>query len=201
MLTIESNIPDVTLTFERLRREQVPFATALAVNEVAQTARDAETVGIFARFTIRRPARLRTSVQVSRRAKKTAPDAIVEVRDVFLVQHEEGETRRRGDIYKSLVQPVGAREKRVGVLRGRNTPSEVLASNRKAFITRTRSGKVGVFRRIGDSRLPIELIFSFEREAKLRKLLKFGATVQGVAVREWNGAFGRGLAKAMATSR
>lgn len=202
-LRIDTNIPDVVREFDRLRRDQVPFATATAVNTLAREARERETQGIFERFKVRRPGRLAKSTAVTSYAKKAQlnPSATVTVRDTFLVQHEQGGTRRRGDVYRSMPQPIRATERRVGVLHGRTTPGAVLRSDRKAFVARTRSGKFGVFRRIGKRRLPIELIYSYEREVKLPKLLKFGATVQGVAVREWERVFGASLAAALATRR
>lgn len=201
MLEIETNIPDVVLEFDRLRTQQVPFATALALNDLAAGARDEQTRGIFARFTVRRPARLSKSVVVSRYAKKTELRSIVTVRDTFLVQHEDGEVRRPGDVFGSIAQPQRGREKRIGVLRGKNSPRGVLESSRRAFIARTASGKVGVFERRGVKRYPIDLVFSFERQSRLPRLLKAGATVEGFAVRAWNDLFGRALAKAMASSR
>ena len=61
-----------------------------------------------------------------------------------------------------------------------------------------KSGKVSVFRRKGKKRLPIELLFSFEREVRLKKRLKFETTVTLVVAREWEREFGAALARAIA---
>lgn len=196
MLEIKINTAPAVDSLNALRNRQLPFAISLALNRIGAKAQAAETAGIFERFTVRRPQRLRTAVRMKPSTKRKH-QVVLTVRDAFLVQHEDGAVRRPGDVYSSIVQPVRAREKRVGVLRGRNRPSEV----KGAFTARMRSGKVGIFVRRGPKRLPIDLVFSLERQANLPRLLKFGATVEGVAVREWEAQFGESLREAMASAR
>lgn len=196
MLRIDINTAPAVDSLNVLLNRQLPFAISLALNQLGKQAKAAQVAGIFERFTVRRPQRIRTAVQMKPSTKRN-PQVVLTVRDSFLVQHEDGGVRRRGDLYNSIVQPVREREKRVGVLHGRNRPSEL----KGAFTARMRSGKVGVFVRRGRKRLPIDLVFSLERQVNLPRLLKFGATVEGVAVREWEAAFGDSLRKAMATSR
>lgn len=223
MLVIEANIPEVILELDAFRRQQLPFATSLAVNTVAKTARAEQVAGIFERFTVRRPARLRTSVAFQASNKRDL-EATLTVRDTFLAQHEERVTRRRGDVSSAIVQPEGDEQKRIGVLRGRNTPKALLARGKgrkpgrpkgkrttasasglrkpAPFVATMKSGKVGVFvRRDRRQRLPIELLFAFEREVKLPGLLKFGATAERVVTRDWEREFGRSLARALASRR
>ena len=198
-LHISTTIDDL----DRAKFDQVPFALSRTLNALATKAAAEETDVIFRDFTVRRPARLKKSV-IAVRGNKRSPDAIVQVRDTFLVQHEEGGVRNPGDVYPSLVQITGEREKRVGVLRGRNTPKSLLEAKRgkrKPFLQRMGSGKVGVFRRRGTERLPIELVFAFERQVKLKGRLKAEETVNRVAAREWAAEFGAQLARAIATSR
>lgn len=192
-----------TLNTKRDLREverQIPFAMSLALNEVANLARAEQIKGIFERFTIkpRARARIRTTVQMKASSKRRLEAKLTE-RDPWLVQHEQGEQRRPGDIYSSIVQPVSERAKRIGVLRGLNTPQAILAKP-TGFTLRMKSGKVGVFRRKGKKRNPIELVFALEREANLPRLLKFGATVGGVVEREWERVFGAALERAMSTA-
>lgn len=88
-------------------------------------------------------------------------------------------------------------EDRVGVVRGRSSVASALASDRKAFVARMPSGKIGVYRRKGRPRLPIELVFSLERRDRLRSVLKAGARTGTVAAREWEAAFGDALRREM----
>lgn len=207
-IRIRQNVPSVVLAFDNLRKEQLPFATSLALNIVAATAQDEETAGLFERFQIRRPQRIQTAVRV-KAAKKRDLQAVLTIADPFLVQHEEESAiRKPGDLYGSIVQPVRERERRIGVLRGRGTPRSVLRQ-KKAFVQTMKSGKVGIFVRRGKTwskgpnphRLPIDLVFALEREAKLPGLLKFGATVVRVAQRDWAKAFDTGMRRALVTAR
>lgn len=207
MIEIEF-VQDIPLLRHQLfaLRKQIPFALSLALNTIAEQAQAEETVGIFDRFHVRREARLRTAIQ-RKNSTKSRPEATLTVRDAFLVQHEEGGIRRPGDVYSSIVQPESVDAKRIGVLRGRNTPQfylERIKTKPRPFLQRMKSGKVGVFVRATagkGSRYPIELIFAFERQAKIAKLLKFGATVDEVIARDWDKAFGAALGKAIATAR
>lgn len=198
---LELNIPEAVLFFDTAKDRQVPFALSLALNRVGKIAKAEETAGIFERFTVRRPKRLQTAVRM-KASKKSDPQVTLSIRDAFLVQHEEGGIRRPGDVYHSMVQPVRAEEKRIGVVHGKWTPAALLRSNRQAFVARMpRSGKVGVFVRSGPPRLPIELVFSLEKQVKIPRLLKFGSTVNAVANREWEAQFGQALAEALASAR
>lgn len=201
---IELEIPEAVMFFERMRSDQVPFATSLALNRIGALGKERQTAGIFERFTVRRPGRLKTAVRMKAAKKRdSSPAVTLTIRDAFLVQHEEGGIRRPGDVFRSMVQPVSPEAKRVGVVHGKWTPSAVLASDRKAFIARMpRSGKVGVFVRRGPERLPIDLVFSLEKAVKIPRLLKFGATLDSVATKgEWEKQFGQALSEAMATAR
>ncbi len=181
-------------------RRQIPFAISYALNDVAKRAKAEQTAGIFERFRIkpRAAARVRSTVQMTPASKSNLVAKLTE-RDPWLVQHETGETRTPGDVYSSIVRPVSDRAKRVGVLRGLNTPAAVLAKP-TGFVRTLKTGKVGVFRRKGKGRLPIELVFALEREASLPRLLKMGATVGGVVEKHWEDAFGAALERAMATA-
>jgi hypothetical protein len=100
-----------------------------------------------------------------------------------------------------MVQPIAPAQRRVGVIRGRNTPRAVLRRSRKTFVARTKGGKVGVFRRTTKKRGPIDLSFALETEARLESRLKFEATVGSVVASQWDQEFGAALARALASSR
>lgn len=199
MFEIDANVPEVVFEIKELRK-QIPFATSRAINVVAEQAQAEETVGIFDRFHVRRDARIRTAVR-RRNSTKRGLEAELTIADPFLIQHEDGETRKPGDVYPSLVHPVAEKEKRVGVVRGSTSPKALLKSGRKGFVATMKNGKVGVFRRLTKKRLPIELVFALEKQSKLHRLLKFGATVGTVVARDFEKAFGAELARAMRTAR
>lgn len=204
-LRITTNLPLVQRDLVRFE-DQVPFAMSTALNAVMDLAARAQTQGMLERFHVRKPERMRTAVRTKKSNKATLEAELV-IRDPHLVQHEEGEVRMPGDIRSSLVQPESPEAVRVGVLRGRNTPKwylERLKQKPRPFVQTMKSGKKGVFVRAKagpDSRYPIELIFAFERRAKLHRVLKFGATVGSVANVAWEKEFGRALGQAIRTAR
>jgi hypothetical protein len=201
-LDIRVEIPEQLKRLAAANTRQIPFAMSLALNRVTRNARQAQTEGIFRRFKVRRAGRLRTSVRMTASTKEQL-QAKLTVADKFLIQHEEGGTRHQGDVYRSMVQPVREREKRIGVVHGSNTPKALLAKQvkTKPFIARMRSGKVGVFVRRGKKRLPIDLIFALEKQSKLRSRLKLGGTVGTVVAFEWEREFGAALLKAIDSAR
>jgi len=199
-LRIETNIPEVTKAFDDLRYRQVPFATSVALNRVGKAAKEEQIEGIFDRFTVRRAAFIRRSVRQKASSKRDLKTTLT-VRDGFLAQHEDGGTRVPGDVGPAIVQPIASTQRRIGVIRGRNTPRGVLKSSRKAFVATMKSGKVGVFRRRGKKRLPIDLIFSFEKRVKLSKRLRFEDTTNSVVAKLWEREFGRELSRAIRTAR
>jgi hypothetical protein len=200
-LDIRVEIPQQLRRLAAGNTRQIPFALSLALNRVTRSGQKAQTDGIFRRFKVRRAPRLRTSVRMAASSKENLVAKLV-VRDAFLIQHEEGGVRRPGDVYSSIVQPIRAKERRRGVVYGSNTPKAVLAGTLKIkpFIARMRNGKVGVFTRRGKKRNPIDLIFTFERESKLRKRLKMGGTVGTVVALEWEREFGAALMRSIETA-
>jgi hypothetical protein len=197
-LRIELDLADARIDLAELER-QIPFATSLAINRLAKASRQDQTEGIFDRFTVRRTAYLRNSVRM-RGSTKRDLRAELSIRDPFLVQHEEGGIRRPGDVYDSIVNPVGPTQRRVGVIRGRNTPRAALRS-RRAFVAKTASGKTAIFRRRGKKRAPIDLLFVLEEQTKLTPRLQFQSTVEKRVSRDWESEFGKALREAYRTRR
>ena len=219
---VRVDVPPALRSLSRLKREQIPFATSRALNEIGKLGREDTTKGIFERFDVRRPQRIKTSVKQDYANKRTLR-TVLTVRDPFLAQHEEGGIRRPGDIYSSIAQPIGPVQRRRKVIRGKNTPKALLAeggpkigrpkgskggrSQRQLkrptpFIAKMKSGKVGVFkRRKKRGRLPIDLLFTFEKAVKISPRLEFQKTVLERVSRSWEPVFGREFARAIATAR
>jgi hypothetical protein len=205
-LRITANIPEVVRSLNDLAFKQVPFATSLALNRVGKTARADQTEGIFERFNVRESGFIKKSVRM-RAAKKSDLRVELSIRDAFLIQHDGGGVRLPGDIYSSIVQPIEPGRGGIGAargqkLRGRTTPRAVLR-NRRAFVERTKRGKLGVFLSVGKGKDAVDqLLFTFEPEQKLTKdRLQFEGTVTSSVARNWEREFGAALAQAIASAR
>jgi len=238
-LEITVNIPAVVATFDAVKLKQVPFALSLALNTTSQLAREAQNEHMFREFNVRRAQRIRTAVRIRPSRKRDLVSRLT-IQDAFLIQHEEGDTRKPGDVHSSIVKPVGKDQKRAGVIRGRNTPKALLEQGSKKigrprgaksggettrrrptpFVAKSkRTGKLGVYVRqqqtravfgpqqpgrtgsAGSGRYPIQLLFSFEKQARINARLKFRSNSEKTVQKVFNREFGKALAFALATAR
>lgn len=197
MVIVEVNTGPTVDSLNALRHRQLPFALSLALNRTAARAQAVQVAGMMQRFTVRRRTWMAGSVVIPAGATKRKPEVTIRVRDPELVQHEAGGIRRPGDIYSSLVNPVGPRERKRGIIRGANTPKALIASG-KGVALRTKSGKVVIFRR---SRSGLTPAFALERAVPLRPRLHFEETVGRVVLRFWQDDFRTAFAEANATAR
>jgi hypothetical protein len=124
-LRIDAKIPEALERLDDFRYRQVPFALSVALNRVGKAGKEAALEHIFRTFTIRGPAFIKRSV-VQRASSKRDLRTTLTVRDAFLAQHEQGGTRRPGDVGRGIVQPVGRAQRARGVIRGANTPAAAL---------------------------------------------------------------------------
>lgn len=80
ILSIRSNIREVTRDLDRLERQQIPFAQTLAVNSLAGLVQNAEKQGIQSEFPTATPFTV-GGVKV-RRARKSDPTATIYLGDI-----------------------------------------------------------------------------------------------------------------------
>lgn len=89
---VDANAQSLAEAFARLAREQLPFATAVALTRVAQEARDRERGALSDTFTLRSRRRVEGGIQINRAEKKDWPRSRAEVglRDAFMARHVTG---------------------------------------------------------------------------------------------------------------
>jgi hypothetical protein len=193
MVEIELNTAETVDSLNMLYSRHLPFATSVALNRVALTARAVQVDRMMRRFKVRRRQRVSTSIAM-KASNKRRLEVTLTIRDAFLSVHEQGGVRRPGDVTKALVRPVGPAQRRIGVIRGRNTPSGALAAEpKRTTIRRTRSGKVVVLRAPARGQGPPQLLFAIERTVTTRPRLQFVKTVRAVVAARWETEFERAL--------
>lgn len=197
-VALRTNVAAAARVLEQTAAKQLPFAVSVALNRVGKTARATQIDAMFSRFTIRRPARTRSSIRMFASSKRDLR-VTLSLRDAWFVQHEQGGLRRPGDVQRSIVQGVGARERRRRIVRGSNTPRATLAAG--GFIGTTRTGKRAFFRRAGRGRRRRVLAFVLEPQVRLQPRLRFRDTVERVCALQWAIEFERAFAEARQTAR
>lgn len=197
------------LGLERARRDQLPFATALALTRTAQEAQEAERDEIPRRFETR-GTYLERGVRI-KAATKRAPQAAVfwrapggAARRSFadtLARHETGGVKApRG---RALAIPVAEpRRTKGGKIRKAALPAALLKRKRTFVAPFNRGADAGIFQRVGKRRYPIRLLYHLTSETvRIRERWEFVDTARELARREYPKQFGKAFAKAIATRR
>ncbi len=189
---ITTNIPQVVDSLERFKREQIPFATALALTMTAGDARQAIVRELPTRFTIRRKW-IEKGIRTERATKRNL-EATVFSRDPFMVKQEKGGKRRGVSI------PFKVRRSERTVVSRSRWPGKLLGRD-DVFIRDlpSGSGRRGVFQRMRSGRL--KLLWILEDVAETKPRWEFAETARKAVRRNWEKNFGRAFAKAIATAR
>jgi len=202
-LEYDVQIPEFVAELGRLQYQQVPFAVSRAMNAAGEKARERSIRNIFQRFDVAQASRHKTSVVLSKGTKQR-PDTTLRLRDAWLVQHVEGDTRKPGDVYDSLVIPKGREQKQIRRLKGRNTPAYHLRRKGplKAFTRWLGHQRLGIYRHDpNDSQADPELLFVLERRVKLEPRFPFERIVVRRYAADFVESFNFELRRAIATAR
>lgn len=94
-IAIATNAPDVAAALAKLAREQLPFATAVALTRIAQDARNDVRHQLRRSFTLR-SRRVEGGIQINRAEKRDWPHPKAEVgtKDSFMARHVTGGTKK-----------------------------------------------------------------------------------------------------------
>ena len=140
-LSVKADIRKVAKALDDVARQQLPFATAQAINATAEKVRLAERDNLLE--VIDGPTPFTLNSVAIKRATKSNPGALVYVKPVaaaFLLPYEIGGKNKLNS--KALLKPVGAKVNQYGNL-PRNLVKRI-ASKRNAFIgkVQTKNGVV-----------------------------------------------------------
>ena len=223
-IDVDTNAAEVVRSLRFLFRDQVPFATSLAINHTAKGIQAVQRDGMRRRFTIRRPYVLQ-GVKVSKFSTKRDLEAIVEIDPSrgFLFKFEEGGTvRPRG---RRFAVPDEVRRGKTGVVsrvmrprglrfefHGSGPKAEVHRGLKRTFMIRRPDGTGAIFQRLGRrgrKRLPpgqqrpgkLRMLFSFTPKAEIEPTLEFELTAQTVFERTFARNFEASFDRAVRTAR
>ena len=169
-LSVQHNIKDVIRRLERVQRDQIPFATSLAINNTAKLIQAEERAALLRRFQVRRRQWVERNVKIIRFSnKRDVPiHAIVGIeapgdpsRSDILGKFEKGGTKRPKD-GKRLAVPDEVRRGKMAVVPKSRRPKafdfkrhgsgpgvEVYRGESRTFMIRRSDGTGGIYQRTG----------------------------------------------------
>lgn len=189
---IATNVPEVVDSLERFKREQIPFATALALTMTAGDAREAIVRDLPSRFTIRRKW-IERGIRTTRATKRNL-EATVFSRDPFMLKQQQGGKKQDVSIpfkVRRSERTVASRSRWPGKLLGR---ADVFIRDLPSG-----SGRRGVFQRMRSGRL--KLLWILEDVAETKPRWEFEEQARKSVRRNWEKNFGKAFARAIATAR
>ena len=213
-IEIRSNVGEVRRTMADLIQQQLPFATAKAVNDVALEARTFLQLTVRQAFTIRRPWVIAKGAFPVTLAKKAQDPkrAIIRVdasRD-FFTKFEDGGTKtsRTG---KALTVPIEARPTKASLV-----PKRLSVRALNLTATRTKAGKVQLKGNDGTfvvktgtqalilqrrKRAGVRVLYAFKRSVPIRPMLHFYDTLNTYVQNHWSEVAGTAMRKALQSAR
>lgn len=194
-IRVDANVPEVLRSLERFKRNQIPFATSLALNIVGRDARQAVREGTRERFIVRRRSFIDRSFTM-RASSKARLFVELGVRYPFLARHEEGGTFRTS---KAKAIPKAIRRSKTRLVPRSKWPGKV-RSDPRVFTRRLPSGAVSIVRRMG-RRGTERVLWTLVPSVRIKPRLRFEETVRTHVERNWEREFGRALSRAIATAK
>jgi len=215
-MDVRSNIAEVIAQLERVRRDQLPFATAKALTLIAKDARDEVKREMASRFTVRRPW-IQQGVRFEA-ATKANLTARVYDKDPFMALQETGGEkfslrRRVFDYGDYIATPVDARRSKRDVVDKRDWPQNLVnpfiltaRDGRKylavhAFVVGGRSQGVGSARGKQKRITGTRLMYLLHPRATYKARFGFRDTVGRVVRERFEVNFAQALNDAMASAK
>lgn len=210
----------------RLFREQIPFATARALNQTALDVQQAEREELSRNFTLRRRDWAMRNIKIRREdfARKHRLRAIVRVespgggdRSDILAKFEEGGIKRPSS-GKRIAVPVDVRRTGTGIVSPSMRPgrlnfqprggkvfsnrSNVMVGDKRTVMIRQPGGRGVVLQRKGRRKArKLLLLYAFRPKVKLSPRLKFESTARREINQVFNKNFDREFRRAIETAR
>lgn len=205
-LHIDLDLSPTLNRLDELRRNQIPFAMAVALTKTAQHAQAVVRASLPQRFEIRN-AFVERGVKVQTASKASQEAAVywqapVQSRRVFarsLARQETGGTKDPAKKYLAIPQK-GVKRTAGGMIPKRMKPGAVLAQKR-TFLNRNQSGGLTIYRRTSKSRYPIVALYTLTERVNVKGAFEFVPTARAAAQAVFKREFGRAFAKAIATRR
>lgn len=204
-LSVEIDFRPVRRSLTSLERDQLPFATALTLTQLAGAARDEMVERVLPEVFELRNRHLQRGFRI-RAARKTRLESVVFSKDpeILAKQEEGGPVPIRGR-YRAVPQrPITQRRTSGGQIPRRLRPPAIFDDGSgRYFVADLDNGKPAIFGflgRITEDAVP-QLLYVLEEDVSLDPALRFAETVRQVVARDAEETFARALQRAVATRR
>jgi hypothetical protein len=203
---------------DELSRNQLPYATALALNATATEFQAAEQARIAQNFTLRHPAYILQTIKIDRQdwATKEKLEVVVKVDPSrnLLAKFEEGgiKTARGGG---SVAIPIEAKTNPQDIVTAANRPKAFMLQTvstsggysiakglKRVFLIEGPDGKGEIFQRVGRGKTSkLKLLFDLEKKVPIPASLGFIETARAIVAQRFAPNFVTAFAKALSTAR
>jgi len=210
-LRIQVDSIPVQRQLSALEQTQLPFASSLALNNLAKKAQDNIRAHFRQVFTLRRPEFIeKQGVKIFRFATKRDPVVEFGVGPLadFLTKFEPGGARPKRSQHIAI--PVDVRRNKRDIITRGNRPRPLIQRLGKKKgaggvfrVTDERQGLTrGIYQRTGrKGRGGIKLLFALENTAQIPASLQFERIAKETAEREWPAIFEAALGEALRRAR
>lgn len=198
-LIVGSNIPAFTRRLARIRRDQVPFATAQALTATAFDIRTRIVTRTYpSAFTVRNAGFPRTAFRVIK-ARKRKPIATVFDRlgRSFLELQARGGTKRSRGGHRLAIPSRRIRRTGRGRIRTSQLPRNIV-QRRRVYVGEVSRAFEGIWRQ---TRGGLELLYSLLPSARIPKRFMFYEDAERQARTSFRRQFSKALVKAIRTAR
>lgn len=225
---IESNAEVLAHALGDVFSEQIPYATAKALTEVAFGVQRAEKSAMAEALTLRNKFS-QSGVQVNRAEKDDWPATYAEVgieeRRSYLIDHVLGGKREGGTHGRAILEQESLRSGSGRVPAGKR-PAAMIARARKAkrmsireaqlvhafdgkrrdkklpFILHSRKwGNEVIAQRTGDKRYPLRIVYAFKRGVSIKRTFEMELVAQREVAVSYYHAFDKALRRAIASGK
>jgi len=174
-IKLSGNYRELGQRLNKIQRKQLPFAFSKTLNDTAFQVRKTVTGPTYNRaFDVKNRKFAGQSFRVFKATKRKLEASVtqVKVRQLYrgnLKMHAEGGIKRpRAGNIAIPSDKMKAKRTRTGRIGQANRPRQLLEKPR-TFIAVMPSGKRGIWQRRGKKRLPIDLLYSFEKSVRITK--------------------------------
>ncbi len=197
-------------------REQIPFATSLAINWTAADFQKFQRAYQLRVFEVKQRTFVERSVKLKPKAKKRRLYAKVQIeppggpkRADILAKFESG--GRKAPRGKHLAVPIGVRTTKTGKISKANRPKAfgpftrtgrgVLVGKKRTFILE-RATVPGLYQHYGSKKKPkVRLLYAFKKSVPIDNRLRFIPHAKKIVRRYWDRNFHKAWKRALRTAR
>jgi hypothetical protein len=224
-MQIKVDLDAFTKGMDDLQQRQIPFATSLALNNVAKDVQVAERIRLREVFTIRRPQWADYGIKIDHFASKAEPFARIAINppggkkgDIFGKFEDQTQKTPLGS--HGIAVPVDAKRTKADIVQDKTRPKNLhlhregnrivgdngtyivnLSDGRQLLLQRKDLGKRAAKKAGRGTNDRATLLFIFVPKVRITPTLRFAATAEPVVDRQWPVRWAEAFDKAMGSAR